>query len=35
MFMNDRKELWGEIERLQEKLSEVVNKKGINSPDAI
>lgn len=35
MFMNDHKELWEEVECLQEKLSEVVNKKGIYSPETI
>ncbi|VBB05201.1 spo0e like sporulation regulatory protein [Lucifera butyrica] len=33
--MHDRKKLWREIEQLQEKLHEIVSKKGINSPDAM
>ncbi|VBB07306.1 spo0e like sporulation regulatory protein [Lucifera butyrica] len=33
--MHDQKELWREIEQLQEKLHEIVSKKGINSPEAI
>ncbi|MDF2572788.1 MAG: hypothetical protein K0R55_4392 [Sporomusa sp.] len=33
--MQDNKELWTEVEQLQEVLHETVNKKGITSPEAI
>jgi hypothetical protein len=32
--MHDHKELWKEVEQLQEILHETVSKKGINSPEA-
>lgn len=32
--MDDPKELWKEVEQLQEKLNDVVRKKGVNSPEA-
>lgn len=34
-ILQDRKELWEEVERLQEELHEISSKKGINSPEAI
>lgn len=34
-IMQERKELWKEVEQLQEKLREVVSKKGVTSPEAI
>ena len=33
--MQDHRELWKEVEQLQEELHDVVSKKGVNSPDAI
>jgi len=33
--MHDPKELWKEVELLQEKMHEIINKKGANSPEAI
>lgn len=33
--MDKSKELWKEIEQLQEKLQDVVRKKGVSSPEAI
>lgn len=33
--MHEHKELWKEVEQLQEELHEIVSKKGINSPEAI
>ncbi len=32
--MDDPKGLWKEVEQLQEKLNDVVRKKGVNSPEA-
>lgn len=32
--MHDPKELWAEVELLQEKMHEIVTKKGANSPEA-
>ena len=32
--MQEQKELWKEVERLQEILHETVSKKGVNSPEA-
>ncbi|MEN6567185.1 MAG: aspartyl-phosphate phosphatase Spo0E family protein [Veillonellales bacterium] len=33
--MYDKRELWKEIERLQEELHDTITQKGINSPEAI
>jgi len=33
--MQAYKELWKEVEQLQEELHDVVSKKGVNSPEAI
>lgn len=33
--MRDEREVWQEVQELQEKLHEVVTKKGIKSPEAI
>lgn len=33
--MQDHKELWTEVEQLQEELHEIITKKGINSSEAI
>lgn len=33
--MQDHKELWNEVELLQEELRDVISKKGINSPETI
>ncbi|XFO65221.1 hypothetical protein SPSIL_013300 [Sporomusa silvacetica DSM 10669] len=34
-LMDDCKELWKEVEQLQEELHETISKKGVNSPEAI
>jgi len=33
--MHDPKELWKEVELLQEQMHEIISKKGANSPEAI
>jgi hypothetical protein len=33
--MNNAKDLWREVEQVQEIMHEVISKKGVNSPDAI